>query len=1191
MRWVKDGPDIPVEIVQAVEDGQVVFFCGAGVSQQAGLPSFRGLVDAVYEKLHRVRKLFPVEQKAFEKAEYDQVFASLEAAIKEPGLVRGYVAEALELAADADTSTHQALLKLATDRSGRCRLVTTNYDRCFSRHPDTTIRVDAAPRLPVPTPGRWSSVVHIHGALDHCDADKRDLVLSSADFGAAYLVDGWATRFLRELFQHFIVLFVGYSADDLVVKYMLQALAVGLAERGEKPRAFALAQVEESGQSTQLTWESKGIKPIMYPNGGSHRVLHETLRTWAENASLGLLGRRSVVAERLGQPPPADHGEVVDQVVWALKDESGATARYVAERESSPEPGHWLRVLDDNKLFSLDNVPLVGPVGIVPSFQSIHPVTWNLARWLARHLAEASVLDWALSKGGSVHPNFRWLIRSTLDGQKAALRPEIARAWTFLARHRPDAGTGGFGDLLSLAKRIESGAWDLELKSEVEAIIEPSFVVSRDRLKDIVRRAGNAESDSYPLKLDIRFAGGDETEYVLDSIRGRPNCDSLLTALLDDCTTYLRRAMEAEEYLDLVSADQDWTYISVRSIATTVDGHYLGALVALIDLTAACIDSASRVDPLLARCQVEYWKTVNYPIFRRLVCFALARPGLFAPAEALGYILRYDSVIWHHTCGSELRQLLAYIWPLLSLEQSLSLTQRILACPPAQLYRSDLSAADLAAVSADAICERLSVLEATGRPLPPDAAAFLSEVRRVQPSERIRSTAREESLVDLTTPEIADILRGGFPEFELYRKQWMGMVANDWPRAVAVLRQLSDLNSWPIEVWAAALSHAVASTNSEPKSEGILPLLDVLLAAPDGFVAQSLHSLTLLLHILPRLGIPSGDDLYWRLWDRTFDSARCESAVDSATVESLEGAINTAVGSLTEALFQWAGRRPGVDTAGDFWKRLSTACNERGNWGKAARGVAAMNLAWLFEKKSEWTSATLLPFFDWSNPGEARIVWQGFSFGAGFSPALWTALSKDFLATFENLDRLDTETARRLYQLLGRIAVHEPNWLTNDQTQRIVTSADHLGREQIALVFWQNLDAAGDKAGSLWRDRIGPWFEACWQPDDALKDKAGSHNLIRAVLSAGDAFPDAVDLITSRLPALDRAESAIFAVARSEVPEQFPQATLKLLDRVVNRNQRFYKGDLENLLARIAQAWPEARQDSRFLNLSNFAAG
>src|SRR3954471_7256321 len=101
MRWVKDGPDIPVEIVQAAEDGRVVFFCGAGVSQQAGLPSFRGLVDAVYTRLHRQRKSYPVEERAFNDQNYDQVFASLETAIKEPGLIRQLAADSLALAPSA----------------------------------------------------------------------------------------------------------------------------------------------------------------------------------------------------------------------------------------------------------------------------------------------------------------------------------------------------------------------------------------------------------------------------------------------------------------------------------------------------------------------------------------------------------------------------------------------------------------------------------------------------------------------------------------------------------------------------------------------------------------------------------------------------------------------------------------------------------------------------------------------------------------------------------------------------------------------------------------------------------------------------------------------------------------------------------------------------------------------------------
>ena len=49
--FLANGPDIPERLLQAHEDGRVVFFCGAGISYPAGLPGFGKLVDAIYEEL------------------------------------------------------------------------------------------------------------------------------------------------------------------------------------------------------------------------------------------------------------------------------------------------------------------------------------------------------------------------------------------------------------------------------------------------------------------------------------------------------------------------------------------------------------------------------------------------------------------------------------------------------------------------------------------------------------------------------------------------------------------------------------------------------------------------------------------------------------------------------------------------------------------------------------------------------------------------------------------------------------------------------------------------------------------------------------------------------------------------------------------------------------------------------------
>ncbi len=52
MRFFKDGPSIPDELLFALDEGRVVFFCGAGVSIAcAGLPSFFSLAEKVIQRL------------------------------------------------------------------------------------------------------------------------------------------------------------------------------------------------------------------------------------------------------------------------------------------------------------------------------------------------------------------------------------------------------------------------------------------------------------------------------------------------------------------------------------------------------------------------------------------------------------------------------------------------------------------------------------------------------------------------------------------------------------------------------------------------------------------------------------------------------------------------------------------------------------------------------------------------------------------------------------------------------------------------------------------------------------------------------------------------------------------------------------------------------------------------------------
>ncbi len=68
MRFIENGPSIPDELLNARDEGRVVFICGAGVSlAKAGLPDFFGLTEAVIRELGVPR--YSDACRVFEKAQ------------------------------------------------------------------------------------------------------------------------------------------------------------------------------------------------------------------------------------------------------------------------------------------------------------------------------------------------------------------------------------------------------------------------------------------------------------------------------------------------------------------------------------------------------------------------------------------------------------------------------------------------------------------------------------------------------------------------------------------------------------------------------------------------------------------------------------------------------------------------------------------------------------------------------------------------------------------------------------------------------------------------------------------------------------------------------------------------------------------------------------------------------------------
>jgi NAD-dependent SIR2 family protein deacetylase len=219
MRFRPDGPDIPDELVALQEKGDTIFICGAGVSRMVGLPSFRELLESVYEYLGEDWRQHPAEREVMEDGgrlanQYDRLFRILERRLAASDLpqrrgmwerIRTAVRRALMPPDGADLGSHLALLELSRDPEGQPRIVTTNFDTLFQRSwlekHGKAITSHASSAMPRPKSFGFRGVLHLHGRLADENPDVKlpeetDLVLTSAEFGDAYLRSGWASRYV-----------------------------------------------------------------------------------------------------------------------------------------------------------------------------------------------------------------------------------------------------------------------------------------------------------------------------------------------------------------------------------------------------------------------------------------------------------------------------------------------------------------------------------------------------------------------------------------------------------------------------------------------------------------------------------------------------------------------------------------------------------------------------------------------------------------------------------------------------------------------------------------------------------------------------------------------------------------------------------------------------------------------------------
>lgn len=450
-QFVHSGPKIPSEVLYALEEERLVFFCGAGVSVYTGLPDFRQLTIAAFKACNltlaeeRLAARQPYDY-AFHEQKYDKALGLLEQEAT-PGSMRRTVVDLLSTSIPETLPNgpyiHRALLDLSRHRDGGHLLVTTNYDDRFTLAGVSDNLCHAAPRLAPPRCEDWRQLTYLHGRIDReRDPDGRGLLITSADFGKAYLRDGWAARFVVELFREFTVLFIGYGLNDPAMAYLIDALAADMGPKRQFKRAFALAGFRDDGNDFDLQkklWKAKNLEFIpvntgLDPEKPDFRLLNETLLEWARHHRGGLDSREADALTNTHRPFIAGNDdEEVKKVAWALSEADGIVARKFAEADPLPHIS-WLKPLsevdiprrDSNDVFRLFQ-HLAGTGNCVcENGLPLDRASCQLARWLVRHLDKRELVGWIVEHGPHIHPAFAREIERALAEHREPPSPSRA---------------------------------------------------------------------------------------------------------------------------------------------------------------------------------------------------------------------------------------------------------------------------------------------------------------------------------------------------------------------------------------------------------------------------------------------------------------------------------------------------------------------------------------------------------------------------------------------------------------------------------------------------------------------------------------------------------------------------------------------------------------------------------------------
>lgn len=1193
LRFSNEGPAFPEQLVDALLTGNVVFLCGAGISAPQ-LPLFSGLVEECVGRLGLEKNASETE--SFKSCRFEEVLGSLSRRTVDPGDVTREVVNILrERSEDADLAHHHTILRLSRSLDNRPTVITTNFDTMLEKALWDVEGIEraqvlsfAGQDLPAPGSTEFGGIIHLHGRIadDGIGLKQTPLVVTSADYGDAYMRSGWASRFLFDLCRCKTIVLVGYSAGDAPVRYFLNVLEADRQRFPDVLPVYALDGVK-ARELPDARWSTLAVEPIAYEfttdaaNGSEdHNALWRDLDQLAELVVRPRTTRHAWAQTILAKSFDAADLAERDRILWLLQGRGDLWPVVIRTIEDAA----WIGFLVERKVWSDQDA------------------AWILAAWIARNLQSVDSFRLAIKWLEQFGKQFSDALTRNVELSKDL--PDLwLRAWRLLATSQPRFSMNSDLHFYAMLKILSGPVVLNKDLYHAVGLITPVFKLTARELPE--GNSPNRLADLFGSRWIVRVQ--DEATKLVDALVEVPQAHVIIAI----ATAKLQEIVGVSVDLDAIDEYFDRNDYAVPSVEPHVQNDHHEGPVFLVQLIARLLPAATQLDRAATRSLVSTWRSMSGFLGVRLWLHALRDKALFTGDEAIAgleelplnvfwHIRRELALVLHDRAADADRKLVAQV------------EQRILTEGEVyyERYTIEEGQADWRGHARDSeVWLRLNMLDAAGM-LSLRGSTELAAIKRKRDfldrgvedrdffgsyTYGVQSVIGDaQPIIDAEDGERLEVAHEVIHSPDI-RKQlgWSVYCRTDPSGAFDTLAQAEfDASNAPL--WGdliGSLSFPQGDPD-ESRSKIVISIFEVIKPASEFFITLVIDRLANLYFSAPRQSALTIAD--W--WPRLFTIAVAHDIEPfDASRELLDDAISSPAGLLTQALLadiEWC-RQAGEPIRPDLLKNIAHAASTEGRQGTFARAVLIRDAAFVLSIDGQ----TVTELLDTALRGESveavalRSVLVNRAHLSSITSRVFCGHILQGVTEVGGRDRSARTAAAKIMAPALSIIRREQDadhWgISLEQTDLALKKGPPALREGAASVLTQWIHEIEGGPAEAWRTSIGPLL-ARWSRDRELCEKELTRHFAELAIASADAFPEALNQLLPYLTHL-HGHGSLYAIESSEVPERFPSETLTLLWKLFGPGCTSSLFGVPKVLERMIKAEPSIELDRRLQWLDQMA--